>query len=116
METKIAALPPRFLMTDLKVLLCSFYHTSNALGAQSLLHLPAIHQNTHLLQIGLVGAVCGTQGEAAIVAKGCRFSTLFTLCHFKGSFLDHDCLRAVNTAHTRTTVNDFTITRIFFQE
>lgn len=65
----------------------SFHHCSDAFGAKHLPHQPAVFQNRHPLQIRVEGSVGCALGEASVMAKYGRFTTLFTLCHLKDPFL-----------------------------
>jgi len=65
----------------------SFHHCSDAFGAKHLFHQSAAFQNRHPLQIRVEGPVSCALGEASVMSKYGRFSTLFTLCHLKDPFL-----------------------------
>lgn len=69
----------------MKQSLSSFGHGSNAFCAHQFVHLAAIFHHNHALQVGAKFAIGCPQREAAIVTKGCRFSTGFTLSHFQFS-------------------------------
>jgi hypothetical protein len=81
----------RDLVRANKKRLCRFYQCADALGTQRLLHLLAILNDRHLLQVGVEGAVGSPIRERNVVTEGGGFSTMSAFCHFLYSFLT-ECL------------------------
>ncbi len=64
-----------------------FRHRADALGAQRLLHLAAVLDDRHLLQIGAEGAVGVPLGEGDIIAEDSCLTTISAFSHSRTSFL-----------------------------
>jgi hypothetical protein len=67
----------------------------NAAGAQRLANHSPVFQDRDLLEVGAKGPASCTQRKAAIVTKGCGFSTVIALCHVR-ILSYHDCCSRAN--------------------
>jgi hypothetical protein len=65
----------------------SFRQRPDAARAQGLANQFAVLQNTYFLKIGAKSSSGGPQGEAAVITKGCGFTTSIALSHSQGPFL-----------------------------
>jgi hypothetical protein len=88
-ETKITA-RSRDFVEEINNLSGSLRQRANALGAQSLLHLAAILDDRHLLQVGAEGAVGFPHGEGDVVTEDSCFTTVSAFSHSLTSFLTDD--------------------------
>jgi CRP-like cAMP-binding protein len=62
--------------------LLALYHSTDALGAESLLNFLAVFDNSDLLQIWFESTPGSSQRETAVMTESRRFSTGIALCHF----------------------------------
>ncbi len=68
-------------------MLRGFRQGPDAAGAQHFANHLAVLQDADALEVGAIGPLSGALGEAAVVTKGCGFSTSIALCHFEDPFL-----------------------------
>src|SRR5664280_1775288 len=59
-----------------------FCQRADALGAQNLLHLMTVLDDSHLLQVGMEGTVGCPLGERNSVTKSSGLTTMSAFCHF----------------------------------
>jgi hypothetical protein len=77
---------PRFLQGGGALKSAAFDHSTDAASAHRLSNPPAIHLNSHFLEIGAKGSVSRPQRKAAIMTECRCFSTHFTLSHYSIPF------------------------------
>jgi hypothetical protein len=75
-------------------MLRSFRQRPDAARAQHFANHSTLLHHGDLLKVGAEGAPGCAEGEAAIISKRRRLTTLIALCHCLSPFLRHNCYRA----------------------
>jgi hypothetical protein len=87
----------------------SFGQGFDALSAQRLTHLAPIDKQRNTLQVGLKSAIGGAHREGTPVAKGRRFTTVFTLCHGCQSFPHPEVISNGEFYHTPHRISTYSV-------
>lgn len=88
-KTKITAVR-RDSCEDTEKLDC-LRQSPNAVRTKRFANQPPVFKQGNLLQVRAKGPASGTLREAAVMTKGCGFTTSIALCHDKDPFSFHNC-------------------------